>query len=364
MGRGEALFTAIEAIHSAGLEPSRWTQALSSVTAATGSAAATLETYDLRNQRHRFWQGVGVDPVLQAEYLQLFSGQLVGAGRRPRKFPPGQVLDYSGRSREPFYNHYLNGADMRGFAAAMLSLPGEQLETVFTVRADKGEVSGEYLRAVEALSGHLKLSLAVGERLARARRLADSLFETLELIEGGAAVLGADGQVLHANSALQALARTGDGLDISETGVRLASPEARRRLGLAMTALSDLKGRRRAGAPPAFEVTRPSGAPALKLSLKPLSAHDLDQAGGEAAAILLVRDPASVGHQAANAQERFGLTAAETRLAEALIAGVSPIDFARAQAVSVNTVYTHLARLKEKAGARRLAELIGRLNGA
>jgi DNA-binding CsgD family transcriptional regulator len=365
LGRGEALFTAIEAIHSAGLEPARWTQALSSVTVATGSAAATLETYDLQDQRHRFWQGVGVDPVLQAEYLQLFSGQLVGAGRRPRKFPPGQVLDGSGRAREPFYNHYLNGADMRPFAAAMLSSPGERLETVFTLRAGAGEVSGEYLRAVEALSGHLKLSLNVGERLARARRLADGLLETLELIDAGAAVLAADGRVLHANGALRALARTGDGLDIGADGVRLASPQARRRLGLAMTALGELKGRRRAAAPPAFEAPRPSGAPALRLSLKPLSAQDLEATGGEAAAILLVRDPAGGSErQARAAQDRFALTAAEARLAQALMAGVSPVDFARRQGVSVNTVYTHLARLKEKAGARRLAELIGRLNGA
>lgn len=364
MGQGEALFTAIEAIHSAGLEPGRWTQALGAVTTATGSAAATLETYDLQDCRHRFWQGVGVDPVLQAEYLTLFSGQLVGAGRRPRKFPPGQVLDRSGGAREPFYNHYLNGADMRGFAAAMLSSPGERLETVFTLRAGQDEVSGEYLRAVEALSGHLKLSLSVGERLARTRRLVEGLLESLELVDAGAAVLAADGRVLHANGALQALARTGDGLGIDAAGVRLTSAEGRKRLDLAMAALDELKGKRRLAAPRAFEAARPSGAPALRLTLKPLSAQDLEQAGGEAAAILLVRDPAAqAGRQARTVGDRFDLTAAETRLAQALMAGVSPVDFARAQAVSVNTVYTHLARLKEKAGAHRLPDLIGRLNG-
>jgi DNA-binding CsgD family transcriptional regulator len=365
VGRGEALFTAIEAIHSAGLEPARWSQALGSVIAATGSAAATLETYDLQGQRHRFWQGVGVDPVLEVEYLQLFAGQLVGAGRRPRKFPPGQVLDGSGRAREPFYNHYLNGTDMRGFAAAMLSPPGERLETVFTLRAAGGEVSGDTLRAVEALSGHLKLSLGVSERLARAGRLADSLLETLDLIDGGAAVLAVDGRVLHANEALRALARTGDGLGLGTDGVRLASAEARRRLGLAMTALGDLRGRRRAAAPAEFEAARPSGAPALRLSLKPLSARDLEASGGEAAAILLVRDPAGGAvRQAGAARDRFALTAAEARLAQALVMGVSPVDFARRQGISANTVYTHLARLKEKTGARRLAELIGRLNEA
>jgi DNA-binding CsgD family transcriptional regulator len=42
--------------------------------------------------------------------------------------------------------------------------------------------------------------------------------------------------------------------------------------------------------------------------------------------------------------------------------GMSPGDYAREHAVSVNTVYTHLRRIKEKTGCHRMAELIRRLN--
>ena len=60
--------------------------------------------------------------------------------------------------------------------------------------------------------------------------------------------------------------------------------------------------------------------------------------------------------------DAFGLTRAEADLALALQAGGSPTGYARERTLSLNTVYTHLRRLKEKTGATRLSELIGRLN--
>ena len=84
---------------------------------------------------------------------------------------------------------------------------------------------------------------------------------------------------------------------------------------------------------------------------------------GGAVAIVFVHDPAS-RHAAAISILRaaFGLTEAEAHLAQALQAGTTPGAYARAHAVSVNTVYTHLRSMKDKTGCRRLPELISTLN--
>ena len=60
----------------------------------------------------------------------------------------------------------------------------------------------------------------------------------------------------------------------------------------------------------------------------------------------------------------FGFTEAEADLAFAMRAGASPTAYAREKAVSPNTAYTHLRRIKEKTGTRRMADLIHRLNEA
>ena len=58
----------------------------------------------------------------------------------------------------------------------------------------------------------------------------------------------------------------------------------------------------------------------------------------------------------------FGLTEAEAALAGALQSGRAPGDFARQSGVSLNTVYTHLKRIKEKTGCSRMPALIRKLS--
>jgi DNA-binding CsgD family transcriptional regulator len=82
-----------------------------------------------------------------------------------------------------------------------------------------------------------------------------------------------------------------------------------------------------------------------------------------AVAIVFVRDPLSRNPAAAQMlREVFGLTEAEAALAFALQAGIPIAAYARERDVSINTVYTHLRRLKDKTGCTRLSELIRKLN--
>jgi DNA-binding CsgD family transcriptional regulator len=61
-------------------------------------------------------------------------------------------------------------------------------------------------------------------------------------------------------------------------------------------------------------------------------------------------------------RDRFGLSEAEAALARALQAGVTPGNYAQVRAVSLNTVYTHLRRIKEKTACHRIPERIRKLN--
>ena len=83
-----------------------------------------------------------------------------------------------------------------------------------------------------------------------------------------------------------------------------------------------------------------------------------------AVAAVFVRDPLGRAAPATTGVFRaiFGLTEAEARLAQALQAGTSLADYAGSQGLSVNTVYTHLRRLREKTGSSRITELIRKLN--
>jgi DNA-binding CsgD family transcriptional regulator len=109
-------------------------------------------------------------------------------------------------------------------------------------------------------------------------------------------------------------------------------------------------------------VPRQDGAPSYLLSVRPL----LDPKGapyGEPCAIVFVRDPLSYRSvDVATLREVFGLTEAEACLAKSLQAGQAPANYARERALSLNTVYTHLRRLKDKIGCSRMTELLRKLN--
>jgi DNA-binding CsgD family transcriptional regulator len=80
------------------------------------------------------------------------------------------------------------------------------------------------------------------------------------------------------------------------------------------------------------------------------------------AAIVFLHDPRSRAAAAVGVLcEVFGLTEAEGALAQALQTGVSLAEYTEARALSLNTVYTHLRRLREKTGCSRMPELIAKL---
>jgi DNA-binding CsgD family transcriptional regulator len=80
-------------------------------------------------------------------------------------------------------------------------------------------------------------------------------------------------------------------------------------------------------------------------------------------ALLFVHDPLERHQRVAQIfRDALGLTEAEANLALALQEGMAVTDYARARALSLNTAYTHLRRIKEKTGCKHMAELIRWLN--
>jgi DNA-binding CsgD family transcriptional regulator len=109
-----------------------------------------------------------------------------------------------------------------------------------------------------------------------------------------------------------------------------------------------------------FVAARAPNAQPYLVSVCPLLAASASgPASPHAVAIVFVRDPLARQPAAAGAlRELFGLTEAEAGLAQALQAGVALNEYAERRSLSLNTVYTHLRRLREKTGCNRMSELI------
>ncbi|MBR0719095.1 helix-turn-helix transcriptional regulator [Bradyrhizobium liaoningense] len=319
--------------------------------------------------RHREYHSFGVPPVEQIAYLDHYAPL---NPRLPFVFRQeageiacdNQILTEKEMDRSPFYAELLSSIDFRYFLSATLKNTGQESTSVVVHRSPKqGHVDRAGILRLERLVSHVKGAFDVAQRLKGVGEARHSLEHALDWLANGVVLIGAGGGMLYANVAFQAIARADDGIWSRKGAIEFRTPEARRRFDAALAAVR----RPRDGDPETagadFPAPRPSGAPAYLVSVRPLPASHRDRRLGSAAAIVFVRDPLS--HNAATIhmlREVFGLTDAEASVAQALQAGVPPGDYARARAVSLNTVYTHLRKIKEKTDCSRMAELIRKLN--
>jgi DNA-binding CsgD family transcriptional regulator/PAS domain-containing protein len=227
----------------------------------------------------------------------------------------------------------------------------------------QGHVDAAGIEALQRLLPHVQQAFDVARRLKGAGEARYSLERALDWLADGVALVGADGSIVYANEAFHAIARRHDGIRVRRGILDIVSAEARGRFEKAIADIRRL--RERDAVSPVFAdfpVPRTGGAPPYLLSVRPLAETERG-AKASAIAIVFIRDPSSRNPAALRMlREVFGLTEAEASLAQALQDGVALGAYARRHAVSLNTIYTHLRRIKEKTGCRRMAELIRKLN--
>ncbi len=368
MATPDSLLTAIEAIYAAGLDEALWSNALAQVMRAVGGVAATLEVFERSTARLTEFHFHDLPPGNEVAYLDHYFSlnpripALIG-GKPGNIVTDYTVLDERSMNRDAFYAGFLAPTGYRYFIGATFDASAREAFLFSVQRAAKqGHVGKDETRKMQLLLPHVRQAFDMTRRL-RGTDAADRSFKVaLDWIADGVALLRTDGHVLHANEALQAIARRGDGIRIRRGTLEFADATGHAEFAKALGAAKDARGGVAADACD-IAIPRQASAPPYVVSVRPLvrtprARHQID-----AAIIVFVHDP--LQSNAATARmlhDLFGLTEAEADLARALQAGTPPGDYARERAVSLNTVYTHLRRIKEKTGCRRIPELIRKLN--
>lgn len=366
MAAADEIFATIEAIHAAGLDATQWPRALAAVSRTVGGIAATIEIFDTRTRHLNEFHSFGIPSAGELAYLA------DSARNNPRQrvlfgLKPGSLcwdymaIDESRMNRDPFYAEFLASTGFRYFIGGALEATEKDFSLFSVQRAAKqGHIDEFHQSVMRRLLPHVQQAVDVARRL-RGTEDARHTFEgALDWLTDGVALVRANGTLAYTNEAFQAIARRGEGIRIRKNEIDFSDSTVRARFDEAIGNVRKLLGREtRANGSADFHARRPSGSSYL-IAVRPLMERRQD---GSGVAIVFVHDSSSVG--AATSRMLctvFGFTAAEATLALALQAGMSPTDYALGREVSLNTVYTHLRRLKEKTGCNRMPELIRKLN--
>ena len=366
----EDILATVEAIHAAGLDAALWPRALEAIKQTIGGHVATLEAFEKPTIRPREIFAHGLPPIAEIQYLDHYGAlnpRVPGhaVAKRGEILHDYGLLDEQAMQRSPFYAEFLPRFDLRYFVSGIVASSDEDfalLSVQFSAR--QGHVQKAGVTTLRRLLPHVSQAFDVARRLKGATDSSRAFERALDWLVDGVALIGAGGAVLFGNEVLQAIARRDDGLRLRKGFIEFAAAEPRDRLDVALASAARLADGDAQGAVTSdFTAPRRSGGEPYLVSVRPLLDRTRVRHPSTAVAIVFVRDPLTRGAAAIGTlRELFGFTEAEASLAQALQSGTSVTEYARTRALTLNTVYTHLRRLREKTGSNRLPELIHKLN--
>jgi DNA-binding CsgD family transcriptional regulator len=244
----------------------------------------------------------------------------------------------------------------------VIARDGQRLMRVnFDIPDRLGHLEGPCAQLLTRLAPHLTRAFALNERLEAAVATQSVLEAMLARIDGAAAVLGPQAQVLSLNARAEALARTAALIRVTPCR-RLAFQRSNHEAAF-QRALAPALGVAVDSGPFAFAVeTRAGPAAVVVLPLRPAGSMAAALAGPRA--LLVIREArAGVTAPVELLRALYRLTNAEAALVLQIAAGFSVTEAADALGVTRTTARNQLAAAMAKLDVHRQAELVGLVAG-
>lgn len=263
-------------------------------------------------------------------------------------------------ARHPYYGEFLSGRGFSHFISAnLVNAPSRRVNLSVQRARSAGHVDTPEIDTLKAVMPHAVAAFELWERLQSASAQTRLVAHALEALDAGVLMLDEQGRLVFANPVGSALLAAGGPLvQLGET-VGAADACHRACLAEAIAAARTSDGDAAASTPVRLTLSCADGRRYVA-KVRPMPEFirlDATRWSG----VLVILEPVRPLSTVDELQRLLGLTAAEAALALSLADGNRPGDYARAQGVSINTVRTHLASLREKLEAKSQAQIVAKL---
>lgn len=362
----------VGSIYDAALDARRWGDFLDHFSVAIGSPASMIwaqdfgsNSVDVDGHTGAITAYRGIDPSAMATFSTYYSQRNVwledqNLHQSGRVVIGSQLFPDAQLGRTEWYADWLRPQDLFHTSAAVVERRHDQ---TFNVTAVRSKAAGNYapheLQLLAELMPHLQSAFALHRRLHRLEALSQTSMALLEGLPMGVVLLDEHACMLHANKHAHRLARASGLLRLGE-GARLyaTSPRVDQALQRALTGAVRTGVGKPESAGDAFHLDGLDGM-RLQVLVVPLPSWN-SPFGEHAAAAVFISDPSAALVQSLEAIVRslYRLTNAEARLAQALINGLTPTEYAQQNGLSVHTVRTQFKSAAAKVGVSRQADFV------
>lgn len=357
-------------IYEAALDPGLWTrELLPQFERATCSQGSAVWAHDFALGGYRDGMETldgfhGADASAIDSFKQHYSRCNVWMAHAPR-----HLSRFVGSSSDFFPDRLLPGTewfagwlqplDLFHSAIAMIQPRPDLAFNLTLLRSRRaGPYRPEELALLQRLLPHLETALALHRRLSRAQALADASLQVLEGLPIGVVLLDERAAVLHATERARRLAADSGLLQFGAgDGLAASPPAAHARLQRAMRAAVATGSGRSGGAGTGLRLEGLAGLQ-LHLLVAPLPGWRSPFGERAAAAVFVSAPSAELAALEPVLRALYGLTPAEAQLAQALVNGLSPQEYADAARLSLHTVRAQFKAAAAKVGVRRQADFV------
>jgi DNA-binding CsgD family transcriptional regulator len=351
-------------IYDAAVAPAEWPRVLERIRKSLNAQTAALWSYDIFDRTPPWQLEIGYDP----HWMKLYTEKYLALNPymdQVTLMSPGDVLATSGLPDYPelfnteFYQGWLKPQRFIDASQLMIEKSMNTITTLSSVRnEDQGIYDDAALDLLRLLYPHLRRAVLIGRVVREHQDRAAEYSELLDSLSAGMFLVSDRAEVIHANASGNAMLAARAPLKKVNGRLVLVEDQANRSLREAIAAAQQgdvVLGEKGTSIP-----IRSENADFI-LHMLPLNAARRKSVGfGDGAANILFvtrTDPKDATALAAFA-ERFGLTAQEGRVLQAILeVGGVPMA-ADILGISPNTARTHVTSIFNKTGVRRQADLI------
>ena len=357
-----AFSQALDAVYDAATSFDRWPVALGHFARAFDCSYVGLIHRNLRTMEGRA-VALGIDLAGQREYFNHWSQhdiimQKTTAYRAGAVETDYDILPRAELLRSDYYHGFLKPHDMHAYLRITLSQENGFRKIISLSRpVSLGDFAATDIDHCRRLVPHLQRAARVAQHVDEARLMFDAFSDVLERSDKGVLILDPSGRVLFANAAARAMAETADGFRLRRDRIEVPSRRADASLQRLVAGATGQFAGTDAPRGGMLRLPRESGKPDYAIAVASLGNESAWSSAGPAAFVLITDPEASPARAAMLIAQLFGLSAAETRVAERLMMGESPEQAAASLGIKTSTARWHLAALYRKTGTNRQAQL-------
>jgi DNA-binding CsgD family transcriptional regulator/PAS domain-containing protein len=357
----ESFSELLQVLYATPLHPDRWPHFLDLLCKHTGSRSNFLICADSSQALSiRFQGGVPYDPSVLADYAAEYSVQdpfvlpLINSGA-VGVTDPETLLPRAEMEQSDFYRTMIAPGGYRYPGLVAITCTLRRLEAISFWRSDdEGYLDADSIRLLEMLVPHMQSVMEIRQALGVAE-LRSAASETIaDASNTPAFLLTEKGEILHTNAAARDLLHATDGLLVRNNTLCAANGTMRKQLS-ALLLQTGRRGGAFSGLPMAkpLSLNRTSTRRPLQLLAAPVSGPRT------ASVLLLATDPEKpVMLRDEELKEHFGLTPAETEVANGLLTGYSLKEIAAFRRVKLGTIRDQVKSMLAKTGTSRQMDMV------